>query len=289
MWWKQFSNVGMGSDKTMPLTHILTEQVSFFRFVEMPLGFVPLYDPHAANKTCHRCFSLHTDRALLCFLSSSGHLISACQPFHSYDGPDVCSNRDLISDIRIAYVTRHIPAISQLSFTCIRLSTYSAASINNYRRSLVMQQRADAFPTRCIKRDWSLCFVWHLGAIFPKSAGAEGQKLGTPLTKTLAITTHSQLTGHGHSTGLRAPAAAVIKVSSHKYSCAFNDPTSLHSAWIMNMMRKLRGQSGGGGNGDGVEATSKYPASVAILVLSSPKVNKEGERGQWRHIFELVA
>lgn len=127
------------------------------------------------------------------------------------------------------------------------------------------------------------------GPSFPKAQGAEGQKLSTPLTKTLAITTHSQLTGHGHSTGLRAPAAAVIKVSSHKYSCAFNDPTSLHSAWIMNMMRKLRGQSRGGGNGDGVEATSKYPASVAILVLSSPKVNKEGERGQWRHILELVA
>lgn len=136
---------------------IVQEQV-YFSSLSLKIccfGFVPLYVPHAANKACHRCFSLHPDRALVCFLSSFGHLISACQPFHSYDGPDVCSNRDLISDIRKAYVKRHIPAISvfQLSFTCICLSMYSAASINNYRHSLVMEPQTDAIPTRCIKQD----------------------------------------------------------------------------------------------------------------------------------------
>ncbi len=37
--------------------------------------------------------------------------------------------------------------------------------INNYRHSLTMQLRADAFPGRCIKQDWSLCVPGHLRGI----------------------------------------------------------------------------------------------------------------------------
>lgn len=84
------------------------------------------------------------------------------------------------------------------------------------------------------------------------------------------VSRHSQLAIQRG--GRQRPRA--IKVSSRKYSCAFNDPTSLHSTWIMNMMSQTQIVLETKGNWD--RGWSHQRMIMGILVFF-PKVSEGGE------------
>lgn len=138
--------------------------IEFFQSVSgtQSFAFGPLYDPRTANRTWHQRFRLRT-----CIFTSlqdisfqSGSHFTATTdpmsvPFEASYQTSACSCHEPHSAYRSAF---------NMPYMCMPIHAL-CGSINNYRHSLMMQQRADAFPGRCIKQDWSLCVPWHLRGI----------------------------------------------------------------------------------------------------------------------------